>query len=139
MIYYELFYEYMPDMLGELYFRLNANLVPENRHPLDSGGIKRIYIFSTSGIGNLIMLTPMIQTLRQGIPDGVISVIVSPNGAKDVLEGSNFVDNIVTLDNKSVFKEIRQDFPDIAIAGTHGGFMKAKEVFPHRGVLANRL
>ncbi len=29
MIYYELFYEYMPDMLAKLYFRFGANLLPD--------------------------------------------------------------------------------------------------------------
>jgi heptosyltransferase-2 len=129
MIYYNLFYEYFSEILGELYFRLGVRLIPENRYELDSGGVKRIYIFGTSGIGNLIMLTPMIRTLRAGIPDAKITVIVLPNGAKNVLEGSPLVDNVIVMDNKQIFKEMRQDFPDLTIAATHKGFMRAKEAF----------
>ena len=129
MIYYSLFYEYFPEILGELYFRLGIRLIPEGRRELDSGGVKRIYIFATSGIGNLIMLTPMIRTLRAGIPDGKIHVIVLPNGAKDVLEGSPIVDDVIVMDSKKIFKDVRHDFPDLSIAATHKGFMRAKETF----------
>jgi len=129
MIYYNLFYEYCPEILGELYFRFGIKIIPENRYPLDPEGIKRICIFGTSGIGNLIMLTPMIRTLKAGIPDSKITVFVLPNGAKDVLEDSPFVDQVIVLDNKSKIGEIRHDFPDLTISATHRGFMRAKEAF----------
>ncbi|HGJ63847.1 TPA: hypothetical protein ENS27_00495, partial [bacterium] len=129
MIYYSLFFEYFPEFLGELYFGLGIRLIPESKYELDPGGIKRIYIFGTSGIGNLIMLTPMIRTLRVGIPDGKIHVIVLPNGSKDVLEGSSIVDDVIVMDNKRIFRDIRRDFPDLAISATHRGFMRAKEAF----------
>jgi hypothetical protein len=123
------FYEHCPEILGELYFRFGIRIIPENRYPLDPGGIKRICIFGTSGIGNLIMLTLMIRTLKAGIPDSKINVFVLPNGAKDVLEGSPFVDQVIVLDGKSKIGEIRHDFPDLAISATHKGFMRAKEAF----------
>jgi ADP-heptose:LPS heptosyltransferase len=129
MIYYNLFYKHCPEILGELYFRFGIRIIPENRYPLDPGGIKRICIFGTSGIGNLIMLTPMIRTLKAGIPDSKITVFVLPNGAKDVLEGSDLVDQVVVIDDKSKIGAIRHDFPDLAIAATHRGFMRAKEAF----------
>jgi len=129
MIYYTLFYEYCPEILGELYFRLGIRTIPENRYPLDPGGIKRICIFGTSGIGNLIMLTPMIRTLKAGIPDSKITVFVLPNGAKEVLEGSDLVDRVIVMDDKFKMGDIRHDFPDLAIAATHRGFMRAKEAF----------
>ena len=75
------------------------------------------------------MLTPMIRSLRRGIPDIRIAVAVSPNGAKDVIEDSDLVDEIVVLDSKRKLKEIRNDWPDLAIAATHRGFMRAKRAF----------
>jgi heptosyltransferase-2 len=125
----DIFYSFSPDLLGGLYFRLGVNLVPEKKYPLDVGGIRRICIFATSGVGNLIMLTPMIRTLRSGIPDARITVVVSPNGAKDVLEGGDLVDEVVVLDSKRKLRKIRDDWPDLAIAATHRGFMRAKRAF----------
>jgi len=125
----DIFCNHSPDVLGSLYFRLGVNLVPESKHPIDIGGVRRICIFATSGIGNLIMLTPMIRSLRSGIPDARISVAVSPNGAKDVIEGSDLVDEVVVLDSKRKLKEIRDDWPDLTIAATHRGFMRAKRAF----------
>ena len=125
----DIFYSFSPDLLGGLYFRFGVNLVPEKKYPLDVGGIRRICIFATSGIGNLIMLTPMIRTLRSGIPDARITVVVSPNGAKDVLEGGDLVDEVVVLDRKRKFKKIRDDWPDLAIAAIQGGLMRAKRAF----------
>ncbi len=125
----DIFYSFSPDLLGGLYFRFGINLVPEKKYPLDVDGIRRICIFATSGIGNLIMLTPMIRTLRGGIPDARITVVVSPNGAKDVLEGGDLVDGVVVLDSKRKLRKIRDDWPDLAIAATHRGFMRAKRAF----------
>jgi heptosyltransferase-2 len=125
----DIFYSLSPDLLGGLYFRLGVDLVPEKKYPLDVDGIRRICIFATSGIGNLIMLTPMIRTLRSGIPEARITVVVSPNGAKDVLEGSDLVDEVVVLDSKRKLRKIRGDWPDLAIAATHRGLMRAKRAF----------
>jgi len=125
----DIFYSFFPDLLGGLYLRFGVNLVPEKKYPLDVGDIRRICIFATSGIGNLIMLTPMIRTLRSGIPDARITVVASPNGAKDVLEGGDLVDEVVVLDRKRKLRKIRDDWPDLAIAATHRGFMRAKRAF----------
>lgn len=124
-----IFYKFFPGVLGALYLRLGINLVSESKHHIDIGGVKRILIFATAGIGNLIMLTPMIRSLRRGIPDALITIAISPNGAKDVIEGSDLVDEIVVLDGKRKLKKMRDDWPDLAIAATHRGFMRAKRAF----------
>jgi len=129
MIYRDMFFTFFPEILGEIYFRSGLRLVPERKYPIDVGGVKKIYIFGTSGIGNLIMLTPMIKSLRYGIPDAKIKVIVLPNGAKYVLEGSPLVDEVIVFDGKGKLREIRHDWPDLTIAATHRGFMRAKEAF----------
>jgi heptosyltransferase-2 len=125
----DIFYNHFPDVLSGLYFRLGINLVPEKKYPIDVGGVRKICIFATAGIGNLIMLTPMIRSLRSGIPDARITVVVSCNGARDVIEGSDLADEIVVLDGKRKLKEIRDNWPELAIAATHRGFMRAKRAF----------
>ncbi len=129
MIYRDLFFTYFPEILGSLYFDMGLRLVGESKYPLDVRDIKSICIFGTSGIGNLIMLTPMIRTLRNGIPDAKISVVVLPNGAEYVLKDSDLVDDIIIYDSKKVLREIRHKWYDLAIAGTHRGFMRAKEAY----------
>lgn len=124
-----MFYKCSPGFLQSLYLHLGVNLVPESKYPIDIRGVKKVLIFATSGIGNLIMLTPMIRSLRSGIPDALITVAVSPNGAKDVIEGSDLVHEVVVLDSKRKLKRIRDNWPDLTIAATHRGFMRAKKAF----------
>ena len=69
------------------------------------------------------------RCLRSGISEAWITVAVSPNGAKDVLEGGDLVDEVVVLDGKRKLRKIRNDWPDLAIAATHRGFMRAKQAF----------
>lgn len=129
MIYRDLFFTYFPEILGGLYFDMGLRLVKESKYPIDVRDIKSICIFGTSGIGNLIMLTPMIRTLRNGIPDAKISVVVLPNGAEYVLKDSDLVNDIIIYDSKKVLREIRHRWYDLTIASTHRGFMRAKEAF----------
>lgn len=129
MIYRDLFFTFFPEILGSLYFDMGIRLVNESKYPIDIRDVKSICIFGTSGIGNLIMLTPMIRTLRNGIPDAKISVVVLPNGAEYVLKDSDLVDDIIIYDSRSVLRKIRHRWYDLTIASTHRGFMRAKEAF----------
>jgi ADP-heptose:LPS heptosyltransferase len=125
----ELYLNYTPSVSGMLYFRLGLNIIPESKYPLDVDGIKRICVMATAGIGNVIMLTPMIKTLRRGIRDGKITVVVATDSAKDVLEGSELVDQVILLNSKRSYKELRNDWLDLTIAATSRGFLRAKRAF----------
>jgi ADP-heptose:LPS heptosyltransferase len=122
----DIFYNYFTDILGSLYFHLGINLVPEKKHPIDVGGVKKVCIFATEGIGNLTVLTPMIQSLRRGIPEVSITVVVSSDEMRDTIEDSDLV---VVLDSKRKLKKIRDDWPDLAIDATHRGYAGAKMAF----------
>src|SRR5688572_9843645 len=47
---------------------------------------QRILIVALSGIGNLLMQTPMIRALKRARPDAEISVLVAPRGTSEVIE-----------------------------------------------------
>lgn len=125
----ELFLNYSPHILGALYFRLGLNLIPESKESIDPDGIKRICIMATAGIGNVILLTPMIRSLRRGIHNSKIVVVVATEGAKDVLEGCEFVDKVILLNSKGSFKAMRDEWLDLTIAATSRGFIRAKRAF----------
>jgi ADP-heptose:LPS heptosyltransferase len=133
----DIFYKCFPDLLGGLYFRLGINLVPESKYPIEIGGVKKVCILATSGPDNLTTLTPMIRSLRCAIPDVRITVVVSSDEAKDVIEGGDLADEIVVLDSsgqdarapKRKLKEIRGDWPDLTIDAAHRGFVSAKMAF----------
>jgi len=125
----DVFYKYFPDLLCGIYFRLGIRLVPEGKYPIDAGGVKKICVFAATDIGNVTALMPMLQSLRHGIPDARITIVVLPNGAKDVIEGSDLVDEIVVLDDGRKIKNIRDNWPDLTIDAAHEGFTSAKEAF----------
>lgn len=65
----------------------------------------KILIVSMSGIGNLLMQTPIIKQIKTNFPAAKISVLVAPRGTKKVLEKNPFVENIIVSSPKPSFKE----------------------------------
>jgi len=56
--------------------------------------IRKILIISLAGIGDFIMATPTIRALRKAYPKAKIDLLTFPKGTKDVVEGSEYIDNI---------------------------------------------
>jgi len=59
--------------------------------------IKNILFVQPQGIGDTVMMTPMLDGLRSILPDAYISVLVASRGAADVVENSKMVDNIIVF------------------------------------------
>ena len=125
----DIFYSYAPNFLSTLYFRLGINLVPESSYPVDIGGVKKVCIFAMSELDGLATFEPMIESLRVGIPDIQIILVVSSDVVKDVLEGDDLADEVIVLDGKRKFRQIREDWPDLTIAASGSGFTHAKMAF----------
>ena len=71
-------------------------MLPLQKGQLSPDKIKRILIYGQMGIGNMIMFTPFLKTLRDYFPSSQIRVLfLRKNGADQVLEGGNLVDEIV--------------------------------------------
>ena len=70
----------------------------------------------------------MLRSLRDRIPDVRVTIVLSAEGEADAMEDSDLVDEVFTLQEKRVFRKIRDDWPDLAIA-TGNGIMIAKMAF----------
>ena len=55
----------------------------------------RVLIVAMSGIGNLLMQTPLIKELKETNPTAEISVMVAPRGTKDVLLHNNNIKRVI--------------------------------------------
>src|SRR3989304_7315035 len=62
------------------------------------GSIRRILVSGQMGIGNMVMFTPFLQSLRTGFPQAHIAVVLTKsNGAEQIIKGSKLVDEIIEL------------------------------------------
>ena len=61
---------------------------------IDNKNIKRILIFKTGAIGDILMTTPFLRLIRKQFPESKIDYFVG-NWAKSVLEGNINLDNII--------------------------------------------
>jgi lipopolysaccharide heptosyltransferase II len=60
-----------------------------------------ILIANFHGIGNMVLFTPVLQTLRAVYPRAKIIVIVANRGAKDVIFNSGLVNKIIEYDSRN--------------------------------------
>jgi lipopolysaccharide heptosyltransferase II len=67
-------------------------------HPFSPDKINRILVFAYHGLGNFIMYTPALRSLRERYPDARIDLQVGNNtGCEEVLAGAELFDNIYNL------------------------------------------
>lgn len=59
---------------------------------------KEILIINFMGIGNVVLFTPVLQTLRKKYPDAKITLILAKRGTKDVIDSSGLTDEIIEHD-----------------------------------------
>lgn len=65
--------------------------------------VKRILVYGQMGIGNMIMFTPFLKALRGYFPHTRIAVLIlRKNGAEQVIEGSNLVDETIIWDYRNL-------------------------------------
>jgi len=80
----------------------------------------KILLWQTAFLGDLILTTPLIASIKALYPDSYLSVITKPFG-KDVLKNNPYVDELIVFDKKrqstiSLIKELRQKKFDVAIS-----------------------
>jgi len=64
---------------------------------------KRILIVRTDRIGDVLLSTPVIKTLRYHYPDAYIAMMVSPY-SKDAVEGNPYLDKVIIYDKDGKHK-----------------------------------
>lgn len=122
-------YAYLLDkLLNIILFPLTKNIKP---YKLKNIKPKKILVIQSHLLGDLVMVTPMLKTLRKTYPDSQIFLLAN-EFAKDLLEGLPFVDRIITMrfpwamydysmrnivDVLKVIKQLRDEKFDLAIDG----------------------
>lgn len=79
----------------------------------------RIVLYQTAFLGDLILTTPLIESIKSIFPDSKLTVVAKPFG-KSVLKNNPFVDDLIIFDkNKNssfwLIKQLYKKF-DIAIS-----------------------
>lgn len=86
-------------------FMLSHPLVGKPKHRLVPKPEVIVYV-EHSGIGNLILATPMLRALRNAKPDAHIYV-VSWDRAYRILEGANYIDSIISVNKQKEILQLR--------------------------------
>lgn len=90
--------------------------------PLDVGTTRNVLIVRTDHVGDLILSTPFIETVRRNLPRSRITALVTPY-LRHVLEGNPSVDRVAVIDRdgrsasrNQVLRELREARFDLCIA-----------------------
>ncbi|MFH1269454.1 MAG: lipopolysaccharide heptosyltransferase II [Candidatus Omnitrophota bacterium] len=78
-------------------------LIPSIEHLAPSTEYKRILVLRTDRIGDVLLSTPVIKTLRDSYPNVYITVMVSPH-AKDIVDGNPCLDEVIIYDKEGKHK-----------------------------------
>lgn len=87
----------------------------------------RILVVAMSGIGNLLMQTPLIKRLKEENSSAEISVMVAPRGTSDILNGNKIINKIFlgspkpSFSNRiGMFQAVQKEKFDIGIVAFPG-------------------
>ncbi|MFC2061474.1 lipopolysaccharide heptosyltransferase II [Elusimicrobiota bacterium] len=69
--------------------------------------MNKILAISTTGIGNMVLYTPVLKTLRAWYPDARITLLCGSSAAAEVVRGSNMTDDIWVLDKSDFLNYIK--------------------------------
>jgi len=93
-----LFIKYLTDLVGYYCFNRNkSNLI------IDFKRIKSIAIVNLGHIGDMILMLPMLDSLRRGF-DGKITLIINPY-VYELVEHFNMIDDIIVVDHPKVSRK----------------------------------
>jgi lipopolysaccharide heptosyltransferase II len=91
-----------------------------DRGGIDHNRIRSILAVRLYGIGNMVLATPALRALRNGYPGSKITVMVSENGAGEVVSGSGVVDSAISFDyahtvDMGLVKKLRSEHFDLLV------------------------
>lgn len=78
-------------------------LIPSSEYQVPHSEYKRILIVRTDRIGDVLLSTPVIKTLRDSYPNAYIAMMVSPY-TKDIVEGNPYLDEVIIYDKDGKHK-----------------------------------
>ena len=80
-------------------------LLPRPEPPFDRNRVRKILVYGTMGIGNIVMLTPTLRALRQGFPNAHITLLA---GASN--------EHIIAVQISSIWTSGLQGDPSLTIS-----------------------
>ena len=86
--------------------------------PLPLAEIRSVVVVRTDHIGDLVLSTPFLRALREGLPQARITALVPPY-IRQVLEGSPLVDRVMVHDRDGrpeALEALRAERPDLAVS-----------------------
>jgi len=109
--------------VGKLIARLKLPWPVEEPEP---GDVRRVLVYGSMGIGNMVMFTPALQALRALYPRAHFTMLVRGQGAEHVVAHGNLVDEIIhTRRNRremlALTRRLRQRRYDLLVSTFHGG------------------
>jgi len=90
----------------------------------------QILIISLQGIGDLLLITPLLKGLKENLPEAKINVLTF-KANRNILTGNSFIDEIFFLEPKSYIKAlkvlcaIRKKHFDLSICAYPSGLRSA--------------
>lgn len=104
----------------ESFRKNNADRKKEKKQtPRDAS--RKILVNTLSNIGDVILSTPVLMSLKKQFPHQKMNVIVGPRG-QGILEGSRFIDRLIPYDKQAplgekirFLKEIRKDRYEVVV------------------------
>lgn len=73
--------------------------------PLDLGRIHKILLIKMERIGDLVLSTPAVRTIKEKFPGSHISIIINPS-IKEIVEKDPYLDEVVVYDVKRVHRSL---------------------------------
>jgi heptosyltransferase-2 len=70
----------------------------DRRAPTPAPEVRRILLCATGGLGNAVLLQPLVRTLRSGCPGARIHLMLTSRAAADLVRALGWVDRVTTVD-----------------------------------------
>lgn len=101
------------------YYRARMSVSKGKPGPEAVKKAKRVLIIAQSGIGNMILTLPLIETIAKRLDHPKVDVIVSPRGGADLLKGLDYVNESIVSDDPKFLgpKERKALFDRVGSAG----------------------
>lgn len=93
----------------------------------EKNDIKKVLIFGYTGLGNFVLYTPAIKTIRKYLQNAKFTLLHgNDTGCQEVLSGSGLIDNYLVIDRNAnplkklrVIEQVRKDEYDLIISDFH--------------------
>ncbi len=69
------------------------------------GSQKKILIIARPAIGDVLLATPLVHSIRDRHPNAVIDLLVS-DGQEGILEGNKDIDSVITINLRPGFRDM---------------------------------